>query len=181
MQKEYEIKIQWVFFPLHPEIPEDGMTLEELFKGQFVDIDKIVARLKAVASDLGFPMGDPGKAFNSRLAQELGHWAESEGKGDEFHNAVFRAYFADGKNIGKTPVLLEIAESVNLLYQEAKNVLETRAFKESVDSDWHLSHENSIKAVPSFRINQQTLVGAQSYEALERLMITNNVKKREHV
>lgn len=138
-----------------------------------------MARLKSVADDLGLPLGDRRKTYNSRLAQEVGHWAESQGKGDEFHNAVFRAYFADGKNIGKTSVLLEIAKSVNLSPDEAQNVLETRAFKEAVDSDWALSRKNNVKAVPSFRIdNQPPLVGAQSYEALERLMLAGNVKKR---
>jgi predicted DsbA family dithiol-disulfide isomerase len=29
------------------------------------------------------------KTYNSRLAQELGKWAETKGKGDEYHDAVF--------------------------------------------------------------------------------------------
>jgi len=49
------------------------------------------------------------------LAQEMGKWAEEKGKGDEFHDAVFRTYFADGKNIAKKDVLLEMAKKVGLL------------------------------------------------------------------
>ncbi len=165
-------------FPLHPEIPEDGMTLDELFKGQPVDIDGIIARLKAVADDLGLPMAERRTTYNSRLAQELGHWAESEGKGDEFHNAVFMAYFAQGKNIGKVPVLTDLAKSVGLPPGEAQKMIETRAFKKAVDEDWQLSRKNSIKAVPTFKFNGQTLVGAQPYEALERLVLAGNVKRR---
>jgi len=44
----------------------------------------------------------------------LGKWAESLDKGEEFHLAVFKAYFADGLNIAKIPVLVKIAESVGL-------------------------------------------------------------------
>ncbi|MCP4107834.1 MAG: thioredoxin domain-containing protein [Desulfobacteraceae bacterium] len=179
MKKEYEIAIKWAGFPLHPEIPEHGMTLDELFKGQPVDIDGIIARLKAVADDLGLPMTDHRTTYNSRLAQEVGHWAESEGKGDEFHNAVFTAYFAEGKNIGKVSVLADLAKSVGLSPEQANEVIETRAFKKAVDTDWQLSREKDIKAVPTFKFNGQTLVGAQSYEALERLVLAGNVKKRQ--
>jgi predicted DsbA family dithiol-disulfide isomerase len=37
--------------------------------------------------------------YNSRLAQELGKWVETRGKGDQYHDAVFQAYFVDGKNL----------------------------------------------------------------------------------
>jgi predicted DsbA family dithiol-disulfide isomerase len=53
--------------------------------------------------------------FNSRRAQELGKWAEALGKGDEFRKVVFKAYFADGKNIAKFLVLKEIPGQLALM------------------------------------------------------------------
>ncbi len=97
----------WVAFPLHPEIPEEGLTLEELFRGRNSDMDEMMARLKRVAREEGLPLGDRRRTYNSRLAQELGKWAEEKGRGEDFHAAVFRAYFADGKNIGKQQVLAD--------------------------------------------------------------------------
>jgi len=41
--------------------------------------------------------------YNSRLAQELALWSESKNRGDEFHAAVFKAYFVDSKNIAEIP------------------------------------------------------------------------------
>ena len=79
----------------------------------------MMTRLRKVANEVGLPLGKRERTFNSRLAQELGKWAESEGKGYQFHNAVFRAYFVDGKNIGKTPVLVDIAESLSLPVEAA--------------------------------------------------------------
>ena len=61
-------------------------TNAELFAGRSVDIQGIVQRLKRVAKELGLPLADRTKTYNSRLAQELAKWAEAEGKGDEFHN-----------------------------------------------------------------------------------------------
>ena len=88
----------------------------------------------------------------------------------------YRAYFADNKNIGSIPVLIDIATSVNLPGQEAEKVLESRAFKGSVERDWARSHELGVMAVPTFLINGQRMVGAQPYESLERLLRDNGVK-----
>jgi predicted DsbA family dithiol-disulfide isomerase len=178
LRKNYEIEIQWTAFPLHPETPEEGLTLEELFAGRSVDIERIMSRLRQVANELGLPLGERKKTYNSRLAQELAKWAESKGKGDEFHEAVFRAYFVDGKNIGKVDELVLLAKSVGLPEKEAKQVLVSRTFREAVDSDWSRSHAMGVTAVPTFVIGQQAAVGAEPYEVLEQFLRANHVKKR---
>jgi len=176
LKKNYEIEINWTAFPLHPDTPEEGLTLEELFAGRSIDIDQIKTRLKQVADEEGLPLGERKKTYNSRLAQELGKWAESQGRGDEFHMTLFRAYFVDGKNIGKIPILIDLAESMGLSPKGAQEALETRAFKEAVDLDWSRSREKGVTAVPTFMLNQQAVVGAQPYEVLEQFMKSNNVK-----
>jgi len=138
----------------------------------------MMLRLKKVADELGLPLGERKKTYNSRLAQELAKWAESKGKGDEFHDAVFRAYFVDGKNIGKEKELIVLAGSVGLPAEEAKKVLQSRTFRDAVDSDWARSHQMGITAVPTFLIDKQTVVGAQPYEVLEQFLKANGVKKR---
>jgi len=138
----------------------------------------MIAHLKQVASRLGLPFGDRKMTYNSRLAQELGKWAESRDKGHEFHNAMFRTYFVDGHNIGKADVLIEVAESINLNGKDAHKIIQGRTYKEAVNSDWKRSYELKVSAVPTFLFNHQVLVGAQKYESLEKLMISNNVKRR---
>ena len=56
-------------------------------------MSQAITRLKRAAEELGLPLGERKKTYNSRRAQELGKWAETAGKGDEFHDAVFCAYF----------------------------------------------------------------------------------------
>ena len=77
LQKEFGIDIRWAAFPLHPDTPEEGKTLEELFKDRDVDIDQVMAHLKQVASVLGLPFGDRKMTYNSRLAQELGKYGQN--------------------------------------------------------------------------------------------------------
>jgi len=143
-----------------------------------MDIGKMMLRLKKVADELGLPLGERKKTYNSRLAQELAKWAESKGRGDEFHDAVFRAYFVDGKNIGKREELVALATSMGLPAEEARTILQSRTFQDAVDSDWAKSHEMGITAVPTFVIDKQTVVGPQPYEVLEQFLKANGVKKR---
>ena len=137
-----------------------------------------MARLNQAARDLDLPFGDRKMTFNSRLAQELGKWAEQLGKGDAFHDAVFRAYFADGHNIADTDILADIAAAVGLDAQEAREVIASRAYREAVDIDWRRAHESRVTAVPTFVINGQTLVGAQNFNALANFVLENNVRRR---
>jgi predicted DsbA family dithiol-disulfide isomerase len=177
LRKNYDIEVHWTAFPLHPETPDEGITLEKLFAGKPINIKKAMARLKQVADELGLPLGERKKTYNSRLAQELAKWAESEGKGDPFHEAVFRAYFIDGKNIGRVDELVALAKSIGLPGEKARSVLKLRTFKEAVDSDWLRSHALGITGVPTFVVDQQTTVGFQPYEELEQFLKTCGIRK----
>ena len=153
------------------------MRLEQLFANQPVDVGQMMRHLRQKAVELGLPFGDRKKTYNSRLAQELGVWAESGNRGDAFHMAAFRAYFVHGKNIAKIPVLLDLAASIGLPRDEATAVISGRRYKAAVNVDWALSKEKGITAVPTFVVNHDRLVGAQPYEMLEKLMISNGVEK----
>jgi predicted DsbA family dithiol-disulfide isomerase len=131
---------------------------------------QMMARLKQVAREEGLALGDRNKTYNSRLAQELGKWAEENGRGDEYHRAVFHAYFADGWNIGKISTLLDLVKQIGLSPSEAKKVLESREFQHAVDMDWDRSHAMGVTAVPTFFIGDHSLVGAQPYRVLEQFV-----------
>jgi predicted DsbA family dithiol-disulfide isomerase len=116
--------------------------------------------------------------YNSRLAQELGLWAEDQGRGDAFHMAAFKAYFADGKNLARESVLMELVGAVGLPKDQAATVLKTRSYAAPVDEDWRLARQKQVTAVPTFIMGINKLIGAQPYEALVQLMAANKVKRR---
>jgi len=147
------------------------MRIEDLFAGRNVNISEMRMRLKAAADQAGLPLTDRDKVYNSRLAQELGVWADMKGPGDEFHLAVFKSYFADGDDIGDISILVDLAASVNLPGEEAREVLESRQFSEAVDSSWERSRQIGITAVPTFLIGNRPLVGAQPYEVLKKFVM----------
>ena len=153
--------------------------MEDLFADQPVDIPAILKRLSSVARELDLPFGERTMTYNSRLAQELGKWAETEGRGDAFHHAAFLAYFRDGENIGSTDVLIDLCRGIGLDPAAAQEVLTQRTFLAAVDDDWEKSRKNKIRAVPTFMMDSQRLVGHQSYDALKRLVETAGVRRRE--
>jgi predicted DsbA family dithiol-disulfide isomerase len=108
--------------------------------------------------------------YNSRLAQELGKWADTQPGGEAIHDALFRAYFVEARDISQSSVLLDIAQQVGLSVDDAREVLEKRTFRDAVDADWKLSREYGITGVPTFVAGRYGVVGAQPYEALEQLV-----------
>jgi len=89
----------------------------------------MLGRLKQVADELKLPLCERKRTYNSRRATELGKWAEVQGRGDTFHEAIFRAYFAEGLNIADLSVLKKICSRINLDPDEAERVLAEGSYK----------------------------------------------------
>jgi len=171
LKAEHNVKVEWVHFPLHPETPAEGRSLAELFAGRSnVDRKAMHAQMKARMDAEGLPYGERTMTYNSRLAQELGKWADTQPGGEAYHDAMFRAYFVEARDISNPEILLEIAGRVGLPVDGAREVLEKRTFKTAVDHDWELSRRYGVTGVPTFVAGRQGVVGAQPYEILEKLV-----------
>ena len=170
LKTEHNVKVEWVHFPLHPETPPEGRSLADLFAGRNVDRKAMHAQMKARMDAEGLPYGERTMTYNSRLSQELGKWADTQPGGEAFHDAMFRAYFVEARDISNPEVLLEAVQQVGLSVDAAREVLEKRTFKDAVDADWKLSREYGITGVPTFVAGDHGVVGAQPYEALEQLV-----------
>ena len=164
------MQVKWVHFPLHPDTPQSGRSLEEMFAGRGYYIPKMQAQMRARMQAEGLPYGNRSMTYNSRLAQELGAWADTQPGGDAIHDALFRAYFVDVRNIGDPEVLIEIAAAVGLPADGARQVIEKRTHKAAIDADWEKSRQYGVTGVPTFVAGKHGVVGAQPYEALEELV-----------
>ncbi len=170
LQQEYGVELRWTVFPLHPDTPDEGMELAELFAGREADIEAMQTRLSHLAAAEGVPLTRRTRTCNSRLAQELGKWAESRGMGNLYRHAVYRAYFVEGVNIALVDELMRIAGTVGLPVEEARTVLEARSFAAAVDADWQRAGELRITAVPTHLCDGKRLAGFSSYDDFVRLI-----------
>jgi predicted DsbA family dithiol-disulfide isomerase len=167
-----------VHFPLHPETPAEGRSMAELYAGRNVDPDAMYRRMKTLMDAEGLPYGMRTHSYNSRLAQELGTWADTQPGGAALHDALYRAYFVDSRNIGDPDILVEIAGAVGLDAAEARAVLTERRCKDAVDADWAKAHRFGVTGVPTFVAGGYGVVGAQPLEALEQLLDTVGARRR---
>ena len=170
LQREYEVELRWTVFPLHPETPEEGTELSELFAGREEEIKVMQKRLRQLAQAEGLPLADRSRTYNSRRAQELGKWAEAHGKGAAFRNAVYEAFFVEGRNIALADELVRIAETAGLSGDEARAALANESFAAAVDADWQRAREQRVTAVPTHLCGGKRMVGFAPYDDFVRLI-----------
>jgi len=170
LREEFDLEIRWRVFPLHPETPDEGQSLADLFAGRY-DINALMQRCVEVARELDLPFGNRTHTYNSRRAQELGKWAEEQGYGDAFHKAVYRAYYVEGSNIALPGELAAIAESVGLNPEAALLAIDKQSYAAHVDNDWRRAKKLGVTSIPTGIFQQQALVGFQSYENYRRLVL----------
>jgi len=178
LQQNFDVDTVLVHFPLHPETPAEGRSMADLYAGRNVDPEAMYQRMKGLMDAEGLPYGRRTHTYNSRLAQELGKWADTQPGGEAFHDALYRAYFVDARNIGDPEVLADIAQSVGLPAEEARAVLTDRRFKDAVDADWAKSRQYGVTGVPTFVVARYGVVGAQPYEVLEQLLDKAGARRR---
>src|SRR5512137_1326949 len=82
LRREREIALRWTVFPLHPEVPVEGMDLADLYRGRSEQLEASKGRLRDAAAATGLPLARRNRISNSRRAQELEKWAAALGKGD---------------------------------------------------------------------------------------------------
>jgi len=162
--------VRWTHFPLHPETPDSGISLEELFRGRGYDIEAMKQRMSGLMAEENLPFGNRTHTYNSRLAQELSKWGDSFPEGDALNRKLFEAYFAEGRNLAESDVLLAVAEAAGLSREAAEDVIRKRLFRNAVDADWRRAHEFGVTGVPTFVSGNRGLVGAQPYDALDQLI-----------
>jgi predicted DsbA family dithiol-disulfide isomerase len=178
LKQTFEIDAVLVHFPLHPETPAEGRSMAELYAGRNVDPEAMYTRMKTLMDAEGLPYGRRTHTYNSRLAQELGKWADTQPGGEAIHDALYRAYFVGARNIGDPDVLVDIAQSVGLSADAARDVLTGRLFKGEVDADWEKSRGSGVTGVPTFVAGGRGVVGAQPYDVLEQLVDKAGARRR---
>jgi len=134
------------------------------------DIGAMNINMKSLMEQEGLPYENRSMTYNSRLAQELGAWADTQKDGNAVHNQIYQAYFVKNKNIGQIDVLIDIVKQLGLNETEARDILDKRSFKDVVDNDWTKAREVGVTGVPTYIAGGAGIVGAQPYETLAQLV-----------
>lgn len=127
-------------------------------------------RLAALMAEEGLPFAPASRIPNTRRAQELAAWGIAQGN-HRLGDALYRAHFAEGRNIGDNETLVAIAAEVGLDASQAAEVLAARSRSAQIDGEWQRARSLGVTGVPTFVIGRQGVVGAQPFETLERFAL----------
>lgn len=102
----------------------------------------------------------------SRKAFEAVAHAAAQGAFDAMHEALFKAFFEDGRDIGDTDILLDIGDSVGLETQALRLALQEQTYLPQVLQDQELAQQLGISGVPIMVLRRSTDTGWEQAEAL---------------
>ena len=167
---DHPFAIQWHPFQLNPEMPAEGVAKRDYLEAKFggkARVDAIHERLREVARAAGVDM-DPDKPQrmpNTLNAHRLIHWAGIEGVQQAVVNALMRAYWAQGRDIGDLVTLADIAGENGMDREATLRLLQSDADADDIAARDQDARQKGVNAVPTFLIAQQYVVsGAQPPE-----------------
>ena len=102
-----------------------------------------------LAAALGLEMRRPPMAARTRKAHELARFAAGRGMERAMRAAIFGAYFAEGRDIGRIDVLVEIDAGLGLDASETKVVLDVDTFAAEVMRDGAEARRLGIAGTPA--------------------------------
>src|ERR1700686_2829905 len=127
-QGQHDVRVRWHPFQLNPHMPKEGMNRKEYRIAKFGSWERSLA-LEAQVAEAGLGEGIP-FAFdrimrtpNTPDAHRLIGLADTEGVQDAVVEAVFRAYFIEGRDISQTTVLLDVVAGAGLDRGRAEAIL----------------------------------------------------------
>jgi predicted DsbA family dithiol-disulfide isomerase len=168
--------IEWHPFQLNPDMPPEGMDRRAYMEAKFGGRDGAVRAYTpvaehAAAAGLELNLNRIGRTPNTLDAHRLIHWAGLEGRQTPVVSALFRAYFREGRDIGDTAVLAEIAAAAGLDAAMTARLLDGDADREDIRARDAHARSRGVSAVPTYVLaNQHVLQGAQPPEMWSRII-----------
>jgi predicted DsbA family dithiol-disulfide isomerase len=162
--------VRWRPFQLQPAMPAGGLPWNEFVERKFGGWQRargMFAHVAAAGASEGirFDFERVATAPNTRDAHRLVLLAEEHALGYEAAEALFAAYFAEGRDVGDREVLAAIGAEVGLDAERVREALEGSAYVDEVEESQREAGENGISGVPFFVFDSRFAVsGAQPLE-----------------
>jgi len=160
-----DVDVVWRAFELRPEpvptLDPNGAYLHRVWSSS------VYALAENLAVNIKLPPVQP----RSRRAHEASHWARRQEKFDEYNDALFRAFFQRGSDIGNVDVLTNLAGDLGLDGNALQRALQRGEYLPNVLADERDAEILGISGVPAFVANRKiALTGVQPVENLKDLV-----------
>ena len=158
--------LEWKAYELRPGLPPEGIPRTP----KAGEINGFQPYLSERADDLGLKLKRPPIVPCSRLALEVAEYAKEQGKFDQFHLAVFKAYWEEAKNIGLRSVIHEIVQACGLDTDEVDRCLDEERYIQVIKTQSEEAKRAGINGIPAYIISSFLIEGVQPYQFFQRVM-----------
>lgn len=176
IEGEVKVDIQWRPFQLSPSTPEQGVDRQKSLASKFGSAEKSQAIYETIreageADGISFAFDKIALTPNTLNAHRVINWALKTGEQHQLVEALFKAYFEQGLDIGDKNVLADAAAAIGMSREQVVELLEQETDKDLIKEEDRLAREMGISGVPCFIINgQYMLMGAQDPVRLARAL-----------
>lgn len=153
--------LAWELYPAPAPLPvaDDGEWMDAL---------------RPLADELGLALRVPAPV-RTRKAHEAAAFAAAKGLGPAMREALFAAHFAEGRDIGRIDVLVEIGAGVGLDASELKVVLDVDALSARIAAEQDAGRQAGVEGVPTLVVGTgdeaRWLVGARPFAELRAAVV----------
>jgi len=176
LRPAFTAELHWHPFLLNPTMPREGEDHKGYLLNKFGSEARVRRLLGAIettgqSEEISFNFDDIETTPNTVDAHRLVRYAHEFGQDETVVEALFRAYFSEGRDIGSMSELCAIGCSVGLDGQAVQAHLESSTDIAWVQDQNEVSHRLGINGVPCFLINDEmALQGAHPAEIIARLL-----------
>lgn len=160
--------MEWKPYELRPGLPPEGIRRDP----KPGEVDGLQPHLIECAEEVGLSMKRPPTTACSRPALEAAEYAKEQGKFDQFHLAIFKAYWESGKNIGLITILRELAQESGLDANELEHRLADGHYSQLVIHESEQAKQMGINGIPAYIIGGCLIEGVQPYQVFQRAIET---------
>jgi len=176
LNEEILFEVNWKPYELHPEIPTEGFNKEEYYKIKFRNSNGSKDRFNHITEEgkkagLEFNFDKSKNLPNTFLAHRLLWFSRSKDMQDVIAEALFHAYFTEGRDIGSIHELISISTENGLQKSEIKDFLKTDVGSDEILREELRAKEMKIFSVPTYIFNKKyLLVGGQEADTFKSYM-----------
>ena len=173
LDDQISFEVNWKPYELHPEIPKEGFDKKEYYKIKFGESSGSNDKFNFISEEgkkvgLEFNFKKSKNLPNTFLAHRLLWLCRSKDMQNVLAEALFHAYFTDGRDVGNTDELIEISSENGLNREEIKEFFQTNIGHEEVLREENRAREMNIFSVPTYIFNKKyLLVGGQESDTFK--------------
>lgn len=164
---ERPVEMHWRPFEVHPGLPEEGIPAREL--GYAPDQwSRLLDVVSEMAEEEGLELEVPDFVPRTSAALQAALFAADLGAGafDRLHESLFRAFFVEGRNIGRRETVLDVAESADVDPEGLERALEDERYADELRRVHAETDRYDIDGTPTVLFGRHKVVGAAPMDVL---------------